>query len=128
MKCEVFKCQNKVYRRLSVGPGTSTALCETHFVEFEKELISEDPKAGGKDMEELNASYRGVPRSGVQKNGVLVVQLENVDIPRAGVLADLLQEWVDWVKQYYPVIDSDYKIMDLHKRTREAVKKWSRDG
>jgi len=59
---------------------------------------------------------------------VLVVQLENVDIPRAGFLADLLQEWVTWTKTYGALLEDVGGLDDLHQRTSEAVQKWGRDG
>ena len=59
---------------------------------------------------------------------VLVVHLDKVDIPKAGELADLLQEWVTWVKTYGSQIGSDDHIVDLYQRTRKATKKWGRDG
>ena len=62
------------------------------------------------------------------EKAVLEVRLGKVDIPRAGVLADLLQEWVNWVKVYGSLIGSDDKIVDLYQRSREATKKWGRDG
>jgi hypothetical protein len=59
---------------------------------------------------------------------VLVVHLDKVDIPKAGELADLLQEWVTWVKVYGALLGTDDTIVDLYQRTRGAVKKWGRDG
>lgn len=117
MTCEIFGCQVVVHNRLSVGPGTSTALCKDHFLEFKRELLPEHPKQGGEDMVKDNI-----------EKAVLEVRLGKVDIPRAGVLADLLQEWVNWVKVYGSLIGSDDKIVDLYQRSREATKKWGRDG
>ena len=117
MKCEIFDCQINVYRRLTIGPGTSTALCEKHYIESQRELLPEDPKQGGKDMVKENT-----------EKAVLEVRLGNVDIPRAGVLADMLQEWVDWVRVYGSLIGVGSELEDLYDRTKEAVKKWGRDG
>ena len=117
MKCEIFGCQIYVYRRLAIGPGTSTALCEDHYTEFQKELILENPEQGGEDMVKDNT-----------EKAVLEVRLTGVDIPRAGVLADLLQEWVTWVKTHGDLIGTDDQITSLYQRTRDSVKKWGRDG
>jgi hypothetical protein len=118
MTCEIFGCQEKVYNRLSIGPGTSTALCEKHFTEFKKELMPEYPKQGGEDMVKLNT----------EKSGVLEVKLTGVDIPKAGILADLLQEWVTWVNTYNSLLKDVGGLNDLRERTTEAVQKWGRDG
>jgi len=59
---------------------------------------------------------------------VLIVHLDKVDIPKAGELADLLQEWVNWVKTYGSQIGSDDQITSLYQRSRDSVKKWGRDG
>lgn len=50
------------------------------------------------------------------------------DIPKAGELADLLQEWVTWVKTYGSLISTDDETVSLYSRSSEAVKKWGRDG
>ena len=126
MKCEIFGCSVAVYRRLTIGPGTSTALCEDHYTEFKKELIPENPEQGGEDMVKDNTEKADFPKE--SGSAVLEVRLTGVDIPRAGVLADLLQEWVNWVKTYGSQIGSDDHIVDLYQRTREATKKWGRDG
>jgi hypothetical protein len=117
VKCEVFECQSNTYRRLSIGPGTSTALCETHFTQFKKDLIPQ-PTQEGEDMVQNN----------IEKKGVLEIRLTGVDIPKAGVLADLLQEWVTWTKTYGALLEDVGGINDLHQRTSEAVRKWGRDG
>ena len=62
------------------------------------------------------------------KKEVMEIQLENVDIPRARDLADLLQEWIVWVKTYGDLIGMDDKIISLYQRSREAALKWGRDG
>jgi len=116
--CEIFGCRMTSYRRLSVGPGTSTALCKAHYIEHQKELMPEDPKQGGEDMVQNN----------IEQKGVLVVNLTDVDIPRAGILADLLQEWATWVKTYGALLEDVGGLNDLHQRTSEAAKKWGRDG
>jgi len=59
---------------------------------------------------------------------VIEVRLTNVDIPKAGALADLLQEWVDWTKTYYAFLEDVGGLESLHQRTMEAVRKWGRDG
>jgi len=118
VKCEVFGCQVNVYRRINIGPGTSTAVCETHFIEFTKELKPEYPNQGGGDAMPQNT----------EKKGVLEIRLEGVDIPKAGVLADLLQEWVTWVKTYDALLEDVGGLNDLRQRTTEAVQKWGRDG
>jgi len=126
MKCEIFGCQIYVYRRLAIGPGTSTALCEDHYTEFKKELIPENPKQGGEDMVQDNTEKADFPKE--RGSAVLEVRLTGVDIPRAGVLADLLQEWVTWVKTHGALIGTDDQIVSLYQRTRDSVKKWGRDG
>ena len=118
MKCEVFGCQVNVYRRINIGPGTSTALCEEHFIEFKKELMPEDLEQRGEDM---------VQNNGVNK-GVLEIKLSNVDIPNAVVLVDLLQEWVTWTKTYYAFLEGAGGLDELLQRTTGAVRKWGRDG
>jgi len=118
VKCEIFGCKVDVYNRLSIGPGTSTALCEEHFLEFKKELMPEDPKQGEKKMVKNN----------IEKKGVLEVQLTGFDIPRARDLADLLQEWATWVKTYGALLEDVGGLDDLHQRTSTAVQKWGRDG
>ena len=50
------------------------------------------------------------------------------DIPKAGTLADLLQEWVTWVKTYGSLINTNEDTVSLYHRSSEAVKKWGRDG
>ena len=62
------------------------------------------------------------------EKAILEVRLGEVDIPRAGVLADLLQEWVTWVKTYGSLIGTDDQIVSLYQRSRDSVKKWGRDG
>lgn len=60
---------------------------------------------------------------------VLEIKLDGFgDIPKAGALADLLQEWVVWVKTYGSLIGTDDEIVSLYQRSREAVKKWGRHG
>jgi len=118
VKCEIFGCQVNVYQRLSIGPGTSTALCEEHFIEFKKELMPEDLEQRGEDM---------VQNNGVNK-GVLEIKLSNVDIPNAVVLVDLLQEWVTWTKTYYAFLEGAGGLDELLQRTTGAVRKWGRDG
>ena len=113
MKCEVLECQNTVYQRLSIGPGTSIALCEEHFITFKKELMVE-PEEGGDIVSK-------------EKKGVLDIKLEDFDIPKPRVLPDLLQEWVVCVKPYGSLIGADDEIVSLYQRSREAVKKWGRD-
>jgi len=117
VKCEIFGCEIATYRRLSIGPGTSTALCETHYIEFKKELMGED-----------------VVQNNIEKKGILEIKLDNVDIPNAIVLVDLLQEWATWIKTYGALLPSwMYKedvggLNELQQRTSEATQKWGRDG
>ena len=63
------------------------------------------------------------------KKPVLEIKLDGFgDIPKAGALADLLQEWVTWVKTYGSFIITDEDTVSLYQRSREAVKKWGRHG
>ena len=60
---------------------------------------------------------------------VLEIKLDGLgDIPKAVALADLLQEWVTWVKTYGSFISTDEDTVSLYQRSREAVKKWGRHG
>jgi len=111
VKCEIFGCEIATYRRLSIGPGTSTALCETHYIEFKKELMGED-----------------VVQNNIEKKGILEIKLDNVDIPNAIVLVDLLQEWATWIKTYGSLLHDVGGLNELQKRTSEAAQKWGRDG
>tara|TARA_B000000460_G_scaffold115269_1_gene80883 strand:- start:549 stop:917 length:369 start_codon:yes stop_codon:yes gene_type:complete len=114
VKCEIFGCSVTVYRRLSIGPGTSTALCEKHYTEFKRELMPEEPKQGGEDMVKNN-------------NEVLNVELRGVnDIPRARDLADILKEWHTWYHTYASLVENIGQTEDLYERTTEALKKWGR--
>ena len=118
MNCEIFGCLVTVFKRLSIAPGTSTALCEEHYTEFKKELIPEEPKQGG-DMVQDN----------IEKDGVLEIKLTSVPyIPTAGFLADLLQEWVVWTRTYGALLEDVGGLHDLQQRTKAAVQKWGRDG
>jgi len=63
-----------------------------------------------------------------KESGVLEVRLTDVDIPKAGVLADLLQEWATWTKIYGTLLEDVGGLNDLRHRTSEAVKKWGRNG
>lgn len=64
----------------------------------------------------------------VEKNGVIELRLEGVDIPPAGVLADLLQEWVSWTRTYGSLLEDVGGLDNLHQKTIEVIKKWGRDG
>ena len=118
MKCELFGCPNITYRSLSIGPGTSSTLCKEHFTEFKRELMPEYPKQG---------EGEGMVQQNTEKN-VVEINLGDVDIPRAGFLADLLQEWVTWTRAYSSMLEDVGGLNDLHQRTIGAVKKGGRDG
>ena len=63
-----------------------------------------------------------------EKDGVIEVRLNGVSIPRAGELANLLQEWVSWTKKYGALLENVGGLNDLHERSIDAVRKWGRDG
>lgn len=41
--CEMFGCEQEIYNRISIGPGTNIAVCKEHYIEFRKALAPEDP-------------------------------------------------------------------------------------
>lgn len=48
--CEMFGCNQEVYNRLSIGPGTSIAVCKEHYIEFMKALLPEYPNQYEEDI------------------------------------------------------------------------------
>ena len=39
----MFGCEQEIYNRISIGPGTNIAVCKEHYIEFRKALAPEDP-------------------------------------------------------------------------------------
>ena len=42
MKCEMLDCREKVYKGISLGPGTFIDVCRKHYAEIWKEKFGDD--------------------------------------------------------------------------------------
>lgn len=42
MKCEMLDCREKVYKGISLGPGTFIDVCRKHYAEIWKENFGDD--------------------------------------------------------------------------------------